>query len=60
MMQLAEAFVPQENNDYSVKLSTRGDEVVASIEEYVGPGGDVVIPETIGDVPVVSIANGAF
>ena len=31
-----------------------------TITEYIGPGGDVVIPATIGGVPVTAIGSRAF
>jgi hypothetical protein len=44
--------------DFSYDLNRAGDGIV--IREYTGPGGVVVVPTTIEDIPVVEIGDEAF
>ena len=55
-----ESFVATENEDYAISLHSDGEQVVAALDEYVGIGGEVEIPQDIGGFPVVEISSDAF
>jgi BspA type Leucine rich repeat region (6 copies)/Divergent InlB B-repeat domain len=42
------------------EFSTNADGASLTIVVYTGPGGDVIVPSTINDMPVTIIANKAF
>jgi hypothetical protein len=46
--------------DQDYQFTTNADDAGVTIVAYVGPGGDVIIPGTLGGLPVTTIASRAF
>ena len=55
-----ETLTPSPVKDFEYTISGEGATAGATINKYIGPGGQVVVPNTIKDVPVIFIAHPAF